>query len=71
MNPVHYLSEPAKHAIDLTAGATLIATILSWLPGITVILSFVWIIMRIVESRQVQKINAQQIELNARKLREK
>lgn len=70
MNPVHYLSEPVKHGVDALALGTLVASLLSFLPALTALLTMVWVVMRIVESRQAQKINAQTIELNARKLRE-
>jgi hypothetical protein len=58
------MSEPAKHAVDALAVGTLIASLLSWLPGITALMVLVWTVLRIFES-------VQQIRLNNRKLREK
>jgi hypothetical protein len=57
-----HLSEPVKHLGDVVAGATLLATLLSWMPAIGSVLAVVWVAMRIFESWQ-------NIRLNDRKLR--
>jgi hypothetical protein len=62
MNPVHYLSDPAKHTVDALAGVTLLATLLSWLPAIGAVLAVLWTLLRIYES-------VQNIRINNRKLR--
>ena len=62
MTVLDHMSEPVKHLGDLAAGATLVATLLSWMPAIGSVLAVVWVAMRIIESWQ-------NIRLNGRKLR--
>jgi hypothetical protein len=70
VNPVHLLSDTAKHTGDALSIGAIIASFFSWLPQVSALLAVVWFAMRIMESRQQQKINAQLIELNNRKLRD-
>lgn len=56
MKWLHELSEPAKQWIDaITIGVT-ISTILEVLPHATVVLSFIWAILRIYETRTVTSL---------------
>lgn len=57
MTPVHYLSEPVKHVGDVLSVSAVVAIFLHWLPNLTAILAFVWLVMRIVESRQAIRLN--------------
>lgn len=63
MTSLHNLSEPVKTAGDFLSVGALFATLLSWLPAATIVLSFVWICLRCVESWQ-------NVRLNDRKLRD-
>lgn len=53
----HDMSEPVKTAGDYLAVGTLFATLLSWLPAATIVLSFVWICLRCIESFQNVRLN--------------
>lgn len=61
MSFTEHLSEPAKHIGDAFALGTLMATLLNWIPTATIILSFVWLLMRCVESWQTIKLNARRL----------
>lgn len=53
---VHHLSEPAKHNIDLASVGVIVGTVLSWLPDFATVLSIIWFLIRIYETRTVQKL---------------
>jgi FtsH-binding integral membrane protein len=70
VNPVHHLSEPAKHVGDYLAVGSFLASIAAWLiantaliTAITAVVVLAWTLMRMVESYQ-------NIRLNARKFRD-
>ena len=50
------ISEHGKTAGDIVAAGVTISTVLSWLPHVAAVLSIVWTIIRIYETRTVQKM---------------
>lgn len=49
------LPDHAKHAADALSIGTIIATIAGWLPAIAALVSIVWGVIRIYETRTVQR----------------
>ncbi len=47
--------EPVKHVIDVTSIGALVATLFGWLPHVTALLTFVWMCIRIYETKTVQR----------------
>jgi chromate transport protein ChrA len=47
--------ENAKHVIDALSIGGILATLAGWLPAIAAILSIVWTLIRIYETRTVQR----------------
>lgn len=45
-----------KHVIDAGAVGTAFATLVGWLPHISSLLAIVWLLIRIYESKTVQRI---------------
>lgn len=48
--------EGTKAAGDLTSIAVVLATLSSWLPPLTAVLSLIWVIIRIYETDTVQNL---------------
>ncbi len=48
------MSESSKHAIDTLSVATVLASLTAWLPPIAALISIVWGLIRIYETRTVQ-----------------
>ena len=59
---IEHVSEPAKHVVDALSILTVLGTLVEFLPAIAALLSIVWSLLRIYESKTVQrwlgKINA-------------
>lgn len=51
---MHHLSESTKHAIDTLSVATVLASLAAWLPPIAALISIIWGVIRIYETRTVQ-----------------
>ena len=49
-----HVSEPAKHVVDALSILTVLGTLVDILPAIAAILSIVWSVIRIYESKTVQ-----------------
>ena len=49
-----HLPQQVKTLGDLASGATVVATLLKWLPAIAAALSIVWTAIRIYETKTVQ-----------------
>lgn len=47
--------EQAKHLIDATSIAAVVGTLAGWLPAVAALLSIVWTIIRIYETKTVQR----------------
>lgn len=50
--------ESIKHVGDAVAVGTLAATLMSWLPSATAILTFLWVLVRLYETQTVQNLIA-------------
>ena len=48
------MDEHAKHIIDLASVSVVFATLVSWLPSIAALVSIVWGLIRIYETKTVQ-----------------
>jgi hypothetical protein len=62
MTSLHDLSEPFKHTVDALSLGAVAATLLAWLPPATIVLSFVWICLRCVESWQNVRLNDRKLK---------
>lgn len=47
--------EQTKHLIDATSLAAVVGTLAGWLPAIAALLSIVWTVIRIYETKTVQR----------------
>jgi hypothetical protein len=52
---IEHVSEPAKHVVDALSILTVLGTLVDILPAVAAILSIVWSILRIYESKTVQR----------------
>jgi hypothetical protein len=50
-----HLSEGTKHVLDGLSVVTVLGTLMSWLPAVAALLSIIWSVLRIYESKTVQK----------------
>jgi hypothetical protein len=50
-----HISEPVKYVVDALSIMTVLGTLVNILPAIAAILSIVWSVIRIYESKTVQK----------------
>lgn len=51
-----HFSEGTKHVLDGLSVVTVLGTLMSWLPAVAALLSIVWSVLRIYESKTVQKL---------------
>jgi hypothetical protein len=49
-----HISEPVKHIVDALSIMTVLGTLVNMLPAIAALLSIVWSVIRIYESKTVQ-----------------
>ena len=52
---IDHISEPAKHVVDALSILTVLGTLVEFLPAIAALLSIVWSLLRIYESKTVQR----------------
>jgi hypothetical protein len=52
---IEHVSEPAKHVVDALSILTVLGTLVEFLPAIAALLSIVWSLLRIYESKTVQR----------------
>jgi len=52
---LHNMDEHTKNIVDVVSTATVLGTLLSWLPAIAAVWSIVWTTIRIYETKTVQK----------------
>jgi hypothetical protein len=52
---IEHVSEPTKHVVDALSILTVLGTLVELLPAIAAILSIVWSLIRIYESKTVQR----------------
>jgi hypothetical protein len=51
-----HLNESTKHVLDGLSLVTVLGTLMSWLPAVAALLSIIWTLLRIYESKTVQSI---------------
>ena len=51
-----HLSEGSKHVLDGLSLITVLGTLMNWLPAVAALLSIIWTLLRIYESKTVQKL---------------
>jgi hypothetical protein len=51
-----HLSEGTKHVLDGLSLITVLGTLMNWLPAVAALLSIIWTLLRIYESKTVQKL---------------
>jgi hypothetical protein len=51
-----HLNEGTKHVLDGLSLLTVLGTLMSWLPAVAALLSIIWTVLRIYESKTVQKL---------------
>jgi hypothetical protein len=49
-----HIDEPTKHLIDGVSVATVMGTLMSWLPSIAALFTIIWTAIRIYETKTVQ-----------------
>ena len=52
---IEHVSEPTKHVVDALSILTVLGTLVEILPAIAALLSIVWSLLRIYESKTVQR----------------
>jgi hypothetical protein len=52
---IEHVSEPAKHVVDALSILTVLGTLVEILPAVAALLSIVWSLLRIYESKTVQR----------------
>jgi len=52
---IEHVSEPTKHVVDALSILTVLGTLVEFLPAIAALLSIVWSLLRIYESKTVQR----------------
>ena len=50
------LSEPTKHIGDAVSVVVAVATIAKWLPEVAALLTIIWTLIRIYETKSVQRL---------------
>jgi hypothetical protein len=51
---IEHVSEPAKHVVDALSILTVLGTLFEYLPSVAALLSIIWSLLRIYESKTVQ-----------------
>ena len=55
-SPVHSVMETMKPAGDILSIGVVLATLASWLPAIAALFTIIWTVIRIYETRTVQRL---------------
>ena len=50
------LSSAERHIVDVGSIGVVIATLFSWLPNIAALLSVIWMLIRVYETKTVQRL---------------
>ena len=50
-----HLNEGTKHVLDGLSLITVLGTLMNWLPAVAALLSIIWTLLRIYESKTIQK----------------
>jgi hypothetical protein len=57
-----HLNEGTKHVLDGLSLLTVLGTLMDWLPAVAALLSIIWTLLRIYESKTVQKLLKKETE---------
>jgi hypothetical protein len=57
-----HLNESSKHVLDGLSLLTVLGTLMDWLPAVAALLSIIWTLLRIYESKTVQKLLKKETE---------
>jgi hypothetical protein len=57
-----HLNEGTKHVLDGLSLLTVLGTLIDWLPAVAALLSIIWTLLRIYESKTVQKLLKKETE---------
>jgi hypothetical protein len=57
-----HLNEGTKHVLDGVSLLTVLGTLVNWLPAVAALLSIIWTLLRIYESKTVQKLFKKETE---------
>jgi hypothetical protein len=52
---IEHVNEPAKHVVDALSILTVLGTLVEMLPALAALLSIIWSLLRIYESKTVQR----------------
>jgi hypothetical protein len=52
---IEHVSEPAKHVVDALSILTVLGTLVEILPAVAALLSIIWSVLRIYESKTIQR----------------
>jgi hypothetical protein len=52
---IDHVSEPTKHVVDALSILTVLGTLMDYLPAVAALLSIIWSLIRIYESKTVQR----------------
>ena len=53
---LHHIDQSTKTAVDIASTATVIGTIMNWLPAIAALWTIIWTSIRIYETKTVQSL---------------
>ena len=59
-----HLNEGTKHVLDGLSLITVLGTLMSWLPAVAALLSIIWTLLRIYESKTVQGLLGKKDAIN-------
>jgi hypothetical protein len=59
-----HLNEGTKHVLDGLSLITVLGTLMNWLPAVAALLSIIWTLLRIYESKTVQKLLGKKDAIN-------
>jgi hypothetical protein len=51
-----HLNESSKHVLDGLSLLTVLGTLMDWLPAVAALLSIIWTLLRIYESKTIQSL---------------
>ena len=54
INKLHEINDHTKHILDGASLATVMGTLMNWLPAVAAIFSIIWTTIRIYETKTVQ-----------------
>lgn len=59
------MNDSTKSLLDAGAGVITVSTIMEWIPAATAILSLVWVLIRIYETKTLQRVLNKKSDMNS------